>query len=317
MGLAQGRRTGLAGARYPAQGRFAEVDGVRLHYEQAGSGKAVLLLHGSPGLTRDFKVAVPLPPDEAGNGVRLSLFQDLARDHRVIVVDRPGHGWSERDGHRSVGLLRQAELMAGLLDKLDASPAVVVGHSYGGALALAMAVEEAEQVEAVVILGTPAYSDAFAVEPIELAGARPFIGPLFNWTVGGLLASSLIHDGLIAAFSPDTVPEGYEEMFATFVARPANLHQRAYELGRLAAELDGISRHYSELEMPLTIMVGAVDQGGALKSAARLSDSFFGLLRVLKIPDLGHEIPQLRPELVSYEVRSITRGARAAASAGT
>ncbi len=314
LGLGQGRRTGLAVARYPAEGRFVEVDGVRLHYEEAGRGRPVLLIHGSPGLTRDFKVVPPAGPEEGDAG--LSLFEDLSRDHRVIAVDRPGHGWSGLDGGKGAGLLRQAELMAGFLKKIGASPATVVGHSYGGCLTLAMAVEHGEHVEAAVIAGAPAYSDAFTVEAIELLSARPVIGPLMNWTISGLLASSIIHDGLTEAFAPDPIPEGYEEMFAIFAARPLNLYQRAYELGRLGPELDRISRSYSELDLPLTIVLGSVDSAGVRKSAARLSDSFFGQLRVRNIRDLGHEIPHLRPELLAYEVRGVTRGARAAGTGG-
>ncbi len=314
MGLGQGRRTGLAAARYPAEGRFVEVDGVSLHYEEAGRGKPVLLIHGSPGLTRDFKV-VP-PPDPEDGEQRLSLYQDLSRDHRVIAIDRPGHGWSGLDGGKGTGLLRQAELVAGFLKEIGAAPATVVGHSYGGSLTLAMAVEQPRSIEAAVIVGAPAYSDAFTPEPVETVGARRVIGPVFNWTLGGAMAGRVIHDELTEAFAPHPIPEGYEEMFAIFVARPLNLYQRAYELDRLPAELDRISRHYSALDLPLTIVLGSVDSEGVRKSAIRLSDSFFGLLRVRNIRDLGHEVPHIEPEILAYEIRSVTKGARAAVAEG-
>src|SRR6266481_3294033 len=68
-------------ARFPPIGQFVEVEGIRLHYLEAGQGPPVVLIHGASGNLLDFK---------------LSIFDALAEKHRVIAIDRPGLGYSER-----------------------------------------------------------------------------------------------------------------------------------------------------------------------------------------------------------------------------
>src|SRR5262245_49884828 len=121
------RRHGLAG-------ESIQVGGSRLHFLRVGAGPPVVLVHGANGTWSDF-------PSE--------LIADLSRDHTVIALDRPGHGWSEAP-RGPLGLEQNAAAVLALLRELDAGPATLVGHSYGAAVALRAALEAPERVRHVV-----------------------------------------------------------------------------------------------------------------------------------------------------------------------
>jgi len=105
---------------HPARGERFTHEGVRLHYTRSGSGPAVVLVHGANGTISDF------PP---------GLIADLTRDHTVIALDRPGHGWSEAP-QGPLGLEQNAAAVLALVRELGLAPATIVGHSYGAAVAL-------------------------------------------------------------------------------------------------------------------------------------------------------------------------------------
>src|SRR5262245_41289210 len=112
---------------YPPAGRFVEVEGGRLHVLELGPADAppVVLLHGASGNLGDLRMAI---------GDR------LAQRYRVILIDRPGHGWSDRpDGAADATAMRQAALVHQALEKIGVRKAIIVGHSWSGSLATAYA----------------------------------------------------------------------------------------------------------------------------------------------------------------------------------
>jgi hypothetical protein len=103
---------------HPPAGRFVEVSGGRLHLVELGpaNGAPVVLFHGASGNLEDM---------------RLALGDKLAERHRVILVDRPGHGWSERPGGSAdASPARQAALIHEALQRIGVRRAVIVGHSW-------------------------------------------------------------------------------------------------------------------------------------------------------------------------------------------
>jgi len=129
--------------RFPPTGRFMEVEGCRFHYREEVPATAppcgtVVLLHGASS---------NLVESMLGMGTALS------QRYRVIAVDRPGHGWSERrQGQREAEPERQAALVAGALRKLDVRNAVVVGHSWSGTIVPYFALDHADVTGAIVVL---------------------------------------------------------------------------------------------------------------------------------------------------------------------
>src|SRR5438132_3030187 len=131
-------------AAHPPTGQFVEAQGVRLHVavlglarDAPGADPAVVLIHGASGNLEDM---------------RLALGERLASSHRVILIDRPGHGWSSRpESDEYASPARQAELVASALQQLGVRCAILIGHSWGGAVATAYALACPERTAGLVL----------------------------------------------------------------------------------------------------------------------------------------------------------------------
>ena len=111
----------------PPAGRFVNVNGVRLHYVDRGSGEPIVLLHGNGSMIQDF----------ASSG----LIEMAAQKHRVIAFDRPGFGHSARPRGTIWTPEAQADLIHGALKQIGITRAKVLGHSWGASVAVALALE--------------------------------------------------------------------------------------------------------------------------------------------------------------------------------
>src|SRR3954470_19102375 len=124
--------------RNPPEGKFVTVDGVRLHYIERGAGPVIVLLHGNGTMARDFVLS--------------GVFDLLCSDHRVIAFDRPGFGFSDRPRDRIWTPDAQAGLLLRALSELDVPRAVIVGHSWGTLVAMAMALRDGAHTAGLVLL---------------------------------------------------------------------------------------------------------------------------------------------------------------------
>src|SRR5450755_1455970 len=121
----------------PAAGRFLDVNGVRLHYVERGSGEPLVLLHGNGSMIEDFESS--------------GLIDLAAKNYRVIVFDRPGFGHSDRPRNVVWTPDAQAELIERALAQIGVSNAVVLGHSWGASVAVALALKFPELVSSLVL----------------------------------------------------------------------------------------------------------------------------------------------------------------------
>src|SRR4030081_394426 len=101
---------------------FINVERLRVHYIESGVGRTVVMIHGNAGGVEDFEFGV----------VEL-----LSREYRVVAIDRPGHGKSDRPAGRAATVEYQAQLLHQTLLRLGITKPILVGHSWGSALALA------------------------------------------------------------------------------------------------------------------------------------------------------------------------------------
>jgi pimeloyl-ACP methyl ester carboxylesterase len=153
-------------------GHFVSVGGLNLHYVSAGSGRPVVLIHGNPGSHQDYTMA---------------LLDKLSRSFRVIVFDRPGHGSSERYDSVATTVEMQAAMVREALTRLSIRKPILVGHSWGGALALAAAVAFEDELAGIVLLAPAAYPN-FSREWWSLVPGIPVLGKFlvhtgaFPWT---------------------------------------------------------------------------------------------------------------------------------------
>src|SRR3954463_7199772 len=150
--------------RHPPQGTFMEVDGVRLHYSDRGEGSPVVLIHGNAVSGDDWNTS--------------GVAELLLRSHRVIIFDRPGFGYSERPRGHLWTATQQAELLHKALQQLGIERPVVVGHSWGTIVALALAERHQADTAGLVLLSGYYVWTARPDALLVAAGALPILGDL-------------------------------------------------------------------------------------------------------------------------------------------
>jgi pimeloyl-ACP methyl ester carboxylesterase len=163
--------TRKAERRTPPIGQFMTIDGLRLHYIERGHGEPLVLIHGNGTLIQDFLVS--------------GIVDDLAKRHRVIIFDRPGYGYSDRP--RGLWTPRaHATLFEKALERLDVSRAIVLGHSWGTLVAVALALQAPHLVRSLVLASGYYYPTLRADVILTAPVAIPGIGDLMRYTVSPL-----------------------------------------------------------------------------------------------------------------------------------
>ncbi len=232
-------------ASYPPLGDFLTIDGVRLHYVEAGSGPPLVLIHGANGNIRDFT---------------FSLVGRLEGRFRVIAIDRPGHGWSERPVSGGDDPRVQARFFAGAAAALGAERALIAGHSWGGAVAAAWALDRPDQVAGAAFLAGathPWNGDGGLLYGLGASAIGPLVGAAARLYVTGSRRDSLIED----VFRPNEAPPGYTDYIGVELAlRPDAFRWNAEEIDRLNGYLAEMAPRYGELAMPLEVMHGDADE---------------------------------------------------------
>jgi pimeloyl-ACP methyl ester carboxylesterase len=231
----------------PPRGKFIDIDGVRLHYIDKGSGPVLLLIHGLAGQVLNFTH---------------SLLGRLTRDFRVIILDRPGSGYSLRPVESLAPLTAQALIISRFCQALGLERPVIVGHSLGGAIALALALDHPEQVGALALIAPVTHQPASVPPPFDgLAIGSPLLRRLIAWTVATPLAIANRELALTTLFGPQPVSAD----FATRGGGLLSLRPRAFigaSTDLMAAEQDlaGMPARYKELTMPVGVLYGTEDR---------------------------------------------------------
>ena len=162
----------------------------------------------------------------------------LAKTHRVILIDRPGHGWSTRDELASSTPDIQGRMIDEALQKLGVGEAVFVVHSWAGALGLRMALDHPQRVAGLVMLAPVAYPWPGGVGRYNEIVSMPVIGPLLAYTITLPLGTLLAGPGARGAFLPQAMPdEFHREHRDVALAAPARVS------GQCAGPDDAEGRH--------------------------------------------------------------------------
>jgi len=272
--------------RFPAVGEFTVHKGSRLHHVRAGNGPAVVLIHGANGTWNDF------PPE---------LIADLARDHTVLAMDRPGHGWSEASLSGPLGLAENAWALLSLLRAQQARKATLVGHSYGAAVALRAALEAPDLISHVV-----AVAPCTMLDPRNTRYARaPLVGMgigrlLFEYVSLGLypFAAPLRAD----AWHPAPPPAGFGASRA-FAYVPSQMHASARNFRSLGTDLKWVTERLSRFHGKLSVLAGAEDRVTPPWRHVDWLRHAVPDARIEVVPDVGHWVVRLRHERVSAAVR--------------
>ena len=273
-----------AEAANPPVGQFVEVDGVRLHYVDRGEGPPVVLLHGNGVTLQDF---------EASDVLGLA-----AASRRIIAFDRPGFGYSERPRTTAWTPAAQADLLARALAQLGVGPAIIVGHSWGTLVALAMALNAPDAVSGLVLLSGYYYGTARPdVLPMSVPGL-PLLGDVIAHTTApltGLLTGPI---GVKASFSPAPVPDAVAALPVALSLRPSQIRATAADTAMMVPGAMSLSGRYGELDLPVVILAGEGDHIVHLeRHAERLVSQIKGA-ELRTFADQGHMLHYAVPEQV-------------------
>ena len=267
-------RRAAAEAAYPPTGQILQVRGRAVHADVSGTGPDVVLIHGASGNTRDFT---------------FDLARRLTARYRVIVFDRPGLGWSDAAGEAGSSPQGQAEILREAARQLGVQRPVIVGHSYGGAVAMAWALQEPDATAALVLLG-----GATMPWPGGLGGwysltssrlGRATVVPL----VSAFAPMSRTEEAIASIFAPDPVPPGYADYVgAGLTLRPGSLGTNARQVNGLRPHIVEMSQAYAQLALPVEILHGTADtivpaDVHAIPLSTLLPDAVLTLL-----PGIGH-----------------------------
>ena len=166
--------TKRAERRNPPTGRFITVDGVRLHYVERGTGRPLVLLHGNGSMIQDF-----------GSSGLVDL---AAKKYRVIAFDRPGFGHSDRPRSTVWTPEAQAVLIHSALIKLGVSQPLILGHSWGTLVAVALAIKYPQKTRGLILASGYYYPTVRADVLVLSPPALPLIGDVLSHTISPFLA---------------------------------------------------------------------------------------------------------------------------------
>ena len=255
--------------------RFVDVDGVRVHYQEAGDPKApaLVLIHGFASSTLVWsKVFLRLA--EAG--------------FRVIAVDMLGFGYSGKPRNGEYTIAGQASLLVGLLDRLQINRATLVGSSYGGAVSATCALDYPQRIDKLVLIGTVNNN-----RPLGYKLMRVFSSPVFGDVVSPLLIGSrrLLRRRMKRVYDRHEWVLDERRVDARHLPLRASGTQRAIIRTVRAWDAERISREAHLITQPTLLLWGENDREIPLADGERLHELIAGsrLIVFLNCGHLPHE----------------------------
>lgn len=273
----------------PAQGQWVEVNGGRIHYLAMGPDGAqpIVMIHGILAQLRHFSYA---------------LAERMAKDHRVILIDRPGWGHSTLSGKRP-GIPAQADMIAEALTKLGIEKPVVVGHSMGGAVSLALALRHPELPKSLALIAPFTQPVEQVVDTFRSLMVPARLRPIIGWTLSIPMGIRTGPQKSAQVFSPEPVPADFGVRGGGLLAlKPASFQSGAFELSVANPEMQAQAPRYGEIKLPVAILYGRGDYllDPALhgeKTAAAIPNA------KLELVEGGHMLPITNPELTERWLR--------------
>ncbi len=281
---------------YPAQGRQIDVTGAALNVVELGrrdaAGPPIVLLHGASSNLETM---------------RKPLGEMLARHHRVILIDRPGHGWSPRERETDSTPEVQARMIEEALAKLNTGPVIVVVHSLAGALGARMALDFPERVAGLVMLAPVTHPWFGGVGWYNKFVTTPVIGPLLAHTITLPLGLMLARQGARNVFLPQAMPENFVKDSATLLLlRPREFLANARDLVTLKEAVAGQAPRYAQIRTQVTVIAGDVDKTVSTSIHSRPFAATVPNARLIVLPGVGHMIQNAAPDLVVSEIEAMT-----------
>lgn len=298
LGLGTLIGTALVERSYPPQGVSVQVPGGTLNILDIGPrenlgprdapGLPIVLVHGATSTL---------------GTLRVPLGDALAKTRRVILIDRPGHGWSRRDTLERSSPAEQAAMIDAALQQINVPRAIIVVHSLAGALGALMPRNHPKRTAGLVMLAPVLYPWPGGVGNYNVLITTPIIGPLLAHTLTLPVGMLLLKPGVGAAFAPQTPPPDYIGATGTpLVLRPRNFQANAWDLVTLKAAVAEQAPRYDRISVPVTLIAGDADDIVSTQIHSRQFAAVVPGAKLIVLPGVGHMVPNAATDLVVREI---------------
>lgn len=270
-------RERAAEAAYPPEGQIIHVNGHPVHAVVRGSGPDLVLIHGASGSTRDWTMSlVPLLEDR----------------YRVIALDRPGFGYTPRLHVKGETLQEQARLLSDAARQIGADKPIVVGQSYGGAVALAWAAYFPDRLSALVTLAAPSNLWSTPLDPLYRITSTRLGGALVVPLLTAWVPQSYVRQVLRSIFEPQMPPDRYADHFGPdMTLRRQTMIANARQRANLLGEIEQMIPHYAQITVPTEILHGTADTIVGLSIHSELLVNQIANASLTPLEGIGH-MPQ-------------------------
>jgi pimeloyl-ACP methyl ester carboxylesterase len=275
-------------AAFPNNGELTDVGGFRmnsLHLPAAPDADLppIVFVHGASGNLRDQETAFRKALEGRGE---------------LLFVDRPGHGYSERGGADNDRPDGQASAIARLMEKRGIEKAIIVGHSFGGAIAASFALYHPEKTSGLLLLAPATHPWPGTIDWYYKLSSRPVLGWLFSHLLSLPAGLVLMDKAINAVFHPNPRPPTYlADGAPALVLRPRNFRANAIDVANLNSYVSRVSPRYREIEAPTVIITGDSDAIVAEEIHSRGLARDIPGSQLVVIRNLGH-----KPDYITTDV---------------
>src|ERR1700761_1830508 len=280
--------------RYPAQGRTVEVAGAVLNVLDLGPRDAasapIVLIHGASSSMKTMR----------------PLGERLAEKQRVILIDRPGLGWSTRGREQDSTPAIQGRMIHEALVKLGVGRAILVVHSWAGALGARMALDRPERIAGLVMLAPVTHPWRGGVGWYNHVVTTPVIGRLLAYTIMPLLGYVLTAPSARQVFLPQIMPDDFVQDSATpLLLRPRTFLANARDLITLKASVAEQVTRYGQITAPTVVISGDSDNTVSTEIHSRPFVAAVPKATLIVLPGVGHMVQYAALDLVLHEIEAV------------
>ena len=279
---------------YRPFGRFVDVAGGRLHVVELGpatEAPPVVLLHGASSNLESM---------------RQPLGDLLAARHRVILIDRPGHGFSTRDRAADGAAATQAAMIDEALGKLGVTRAIIVGHSWSGALGAALALNHPARVAGLVLLAPVTHPWPGGVSWYSTVATLPVMGWLFTRLIATPVGLLMTPSGTASVFAPQPMPANYvRDVAIPLLMRPREFTANAWDIVMLKPSVAAQVARYPQITAPTVVISGDVDKTVSIGIHSRPFAATVRGARLIELPGVGHMPQNAAPDIVVQAIEEL------------
>ena len=275
----------------PKFGKTTVLQDAEIHWYESGQGEPIIMLHGLAGNLRNFTYA---------------LVGKLDQEYRVIAIDRAGCGWSTRSKSECATLQEQARIISEFIDKEQIKRPLIVGHSLGGAIALALALEYKNKISGLALI-CPATQvidkipDMFKSLNISSPLIRFFVAHTFSSLIGILTRKETFK----VAFAPEMICDDFSiKGGGDFALSSEAFISTSEDLIFAQSSATSLVGREKELEVYTEVLFGEDDE---ILDAKLHGEKFSQLSgsKLTMLPGKGHMLPLTIPDQCADFIRGV------------